>query len=352
MLHRYIAKNVMLATLAVLAIITSLSFFIGILGELKDVGLGDYGILQAITHVMLLLPYTLYQFFPMLVLLGGVIGLSILDSHQELVAIRMAGVSLYQITTTIIIAALILILIATAMGELIAPRAKYLADTHKSTAQNGGQAVATSSGLWIHQGNNFLHIERVIDSTHLEGVTRYEFDDQHRLLTSYYVDILTYYNKQWQLHHLAKTIITGDRTSSQQLENSTWDLNLNPNLLNVGVVEPANLPLSQLATYARHLAKNGLQAGSFQFEFWKRVFQPLTTLVMILLAIPFVFSSPRSINLGWRTLFAIMVGFVFYILNAFLGQLSVVFQLSPFFAALLPILLFAMLGYALMWRSR
>ena len=112
------------------------------------------------------------------------------------------------------------------------------------------------------------------------------------------------------------------------------------------------MSLRKLAEYSRYLRQNGLQAGTFQFEFWKRVFQPLTTLVMIFLAVPFVFSSPRSVTMGRRVLFAVMVGFVFYIFNAFLGQFSVVFQVSPLVAALMPTIVFAIAGYGMMVRMR
>jgi lipopolysaccharide export system permease protein len=64
-----------------------------------------------------------------------------------------------------------------------------------------------------------------------------------------------------------------------------------------------------------------------------------------LIAIPFVIRSSRSLPMGVRVLFGISVGFVFYILNAFLSQFSIVYQFSPMWAAITPTLLFALLGY-------
>jgi len=100
------------------------------------------------------------------------------------------------------------------------------------------------------------------------------------------------------------------------------------------------------------LVENGLQATDFQFEFWKRIFQPLSTLVMILLALPFVLRSSRSVSMGWRVLLGISIGFIFYILNAFVGQFSVVFQFYPLLAALTPSLLCAALGIFLALKLR
>jgi lipopolysaccharide export system permease protein len=351
-LQRYIAKSVLVATLLVITIVTGLAFFINLLGELKDIGVGDYGFMQAIIHTFLRLPHSLYQFFPMLVLVGGVMGLGVLSSNRELIVMRASGVSINQVIASVVIAALILILFATFLGEYVAPQSNFLADKRKDSQQNFGQAVATASGVWIHEGNNFLHIDKVNGLEHLEGVTRYEFNAQHQLLATYHAKFLNYNKNSWELQDVVKTSFMNDRTISQRMKKGTWNLVLNPNLLNVGIIVPEEMSLRALARYSNHLVENKSQASSFQFEFWKRVFQPLMTLVMILLAIPFVFAAPRSVTMGWRIVFGVMVGFVFYILNALLGQFSVVFQVSPFFSALLPTMLFAVIGYILLWRIR
>lgn len=351
-LQRYIAKSVVLATLMVIAIVLGLTFFINLLGELRDVGVGDYGFFEATLHALLELPYNIYAFYPMLVLLGGLMGLSMLASHQELVVMRVSGVSIQKIVRAVFGAAIVLIILGMLIGEVIAPRAHYLADVHKSSAQSGGQAVVTAAGLWVHEGNSFVHIDRVMAHQHLEGVTRYEFDNQHRLLASYFARTMDYRDGRWQLHDLAKTTFSNDTTRSELLPEATWNLNLNPNVLSIGLLEPEEMPLNKLIGFTRHLTKNGIQATEFKFSFWKRVLQPFTILVMLFLAVPFVFTAPRSINLGWQLLLGAVVGFIFYIMDSLLGQLSIVYQIPPFFAALLPILCFAMVGYLLMRRIR
>jgi lipopolysaccharide export system permease protein len=344
-MHRYIAKMVIVATSLVLLVMVGLTFLINFLEELRDMGTGDYGFSQVLLHVLLNLPHNLYQFFPMLMLLGGVLGLGVLASNQELVVMRAAGFSVRRIAVAVLSAALLLTGIATLIGEVVVPRANYLAESHKQSAENGGQAVATLSGVWIHEGNNFLHIERVMGLHHLEGVTRYQFDGQHHLLAAYHVKALDFHNDQWLLHDVVKTTFSDNRTISQFMKKTSWDLTLNPNLLVVGLIEPEEMSLITLHDYAQHLKQNGLQASAYQWEFWKRIFQPLMTLIMILLAIPFVLRSSRTVTTGWRVLFAISVGFTCYILNALLGQFSIVFQFSPLLAAMCPVVLFACVGY-------
>jgi lipopolysaccharide export system permease protein len=349
LLDRYIVRTVIQATALVTLVVIGLIFLINFLGELRDIG-GDYTFLQAFIHVVLELPHNLYQFFPMLVLLGGILGLGVLASHQELMVMRSSGVTLLRFAVTAMVAAILMFLVAVIIGEGIAPRATFMAESMKKSALNGGQAIATTEGVWIHEGNNFLHIDQVIGRHHLEGVTRYEFDSAHRLLAAYYAESLDYEHKQWQLHNVVKTTFTANQAHSQVMAMTTWNLVLNPNLLNVGYIEPNEMSLHSLKEYIQQLEKNGLQASQFQLEFWKRVFQPLTIIVMMLLAVPFVLRAPRAVTMGWRVLYGISLGFIFYIFNAFFGQFSIVFQFSPILAAIFPTLLFAVLGYVFAWR--
>lgn len=345
-LHRYLAKTVIASILLIMCIVTALSFFISLLTEFRDIGLRDYSFFEAIIHCLLRLPYNIYQFSPMVVLIGGIFGLGLLATNQELMVMRTSGVSFSKLIQAIISGAFIIILTLTIVGEVVSPKANYLADKRKVSVQNGGQAIATSSGVWVHEGNDFFHVEQVSGKYHLEGVTRYQFDPHHNLLATYYASSMDFIDGRWMLFNLAKTTFDKDSVRSQQFSQATWNMTLNPNLLTIGLIEPEEMSLRKLFTYSEHLSKNGLQATEFKFSFWKRVFQPLATIVMILLALPFVLNISRSTMIGWRISIGVIVGFTFYIINTFLGQLSIVLQFSPWFAALLPIFIFASLGYA------
>lgn len=348
-LQRYLVKRVVFATFTLLAIVGILSWVINFLGELRDVS-GDYGFLQAAWHAVLELPFNLNQFFPMLVLLGGLLGLGGLAQQGELMVMRAAGVSLWRIGRAMILATIILTLINLLIGELIAPRLHYLADISKSSLQSEGQAVITASGVWFHQQNDFIHVDSVLKHQQLEGVTRYAFDVHHHLLSAERAERLEYHHGKWTVHHLSKTVfdLNGD-AKSEYLDQTVWDMQLNPTILNASLIEPEELPLNRVFIFSRHLAETGSRSSEFQFSFWKRVFQPITLLLMLFLAIPFVLVAPRS-SMGWRLLMGVIVGFIFYMLTISIGQLSVIFQFSPILAALLPIFLFIFLGYLVFQR--
>lgn len=346
-LNRYIAKTIFRATSVTMLVIIAVLFIMTLLGELKNIGEGDYGLMQALYYVVLRLPNDVYQFSPMLVLLGSMIGLTLLSTHRELAVMRASGFSIRRIIYTTLVAALLVILAISMLGEWVAPNLSRKAEIHKNNAKNAGEAVVTSGGMWFHIDNNFIHVQHVIDRSLLEGVTRYQFDDSHRLQVAYYAKTLTLKEGQWKMNDVMKTEFFHERTRSQSLAEAPWDLKFNSNLLHVGQADPSDMSLPKLLSYSRYLKKNGLEASPFEYSFWQRILQPLASVLMIFLAIPFVLSTLSTTTLGWRIVVGVLVGFGFYILNALLGQLCIVYQLPVLFAALLPLVLFGVIGVVL-----
>lgn len=343
-LQRYIIKTILAATGLATLLITGVLFLMTLLSEFKNIGEGDYSIGQALFYVFLRLPNQLYQFSPMLILLGSIMGLSALSAHRELSVMRAAGFSIKQIIRSVTLAAMILIFLMMLVGEWAAPHLSSRAEIRKENLQNAGQAVVTAAGVWFHVENNFIHVQHVVGRQLLEGVTRYQFDAAHHLEVAYYAKKLTYKNNHWLMSDVVKTTFYKDRTHSESMPTAGWNLPLNANLLNVGLVEASEMSLPRLNKFASYLEENGLSSSEYRYQFWQRIFQPLASLVMMLLAIPFVLGAFSTATLGWRVMVGLMAGFAFFISNAFLGEICIVYQVPPVLAAGLPVMLFALLG--------
>ena len=104
------------------------------------------------------------------------------------------------------------------------------------------------------------------------------------------------------------------------------------------------LPVWGLYRYINFMHDNGQEATSFEVAFWSKIVMPLVTLVMVFLAVPFVFGSMRGVGVGQRIFAGILLGMVFFLLNKVFGHMAVVYSLNPLFAASLPGLLFLALG--------
>ena len=185
----------------------------------------------------------------------------------------------------------------------------------------------------------------------LIGVTRYEFDQQQRLLRSSFAQQGIYQDNYWQLEDVVYTDLQARTSSVTHAVSERWDVEISPQLLNTVVMDPDTLPISGLWQYAHYLNEKGLNDNRYWLEIWVKVLQPLVTAALVLMAISFVFGPLRSVTLGQRVFTGVVVGFVFSIAQDLLGPASLVFGFAPIIAVVLPALICALCGIWLLRRA-
>ncbi len=351
-LDRYIAKTVLSAIGLVTLMLIGLQIFILFVNQLEDLGKLDYGMLQATVFVLLQMPYQVYLFFPMASLLGSLIGLGILANHSELVVIRAAGMSIGQITRSVLKASLLVIILVTSMGELLVPMMAQYANDYKASALSGGQTLRTAQGVWVRYGNDFISIGQILPNKVLRGVYQFRFDTQHHLLLARQINAVRFVNQTWVASGVKQTEFFADHTKAKTLKSMVWDVPIKPQVLMISSVEPDEMTLHELNRYLREQERTKQNAHIYKLAFYQRIVQPFTTMVMMMLAIPFIFGPLRSSTMGSKLLVGATVGFSFHIVNRFFGPVSTVFQWPAELAALGPTVFFAVLGLYLMRRVR
>ena len=351
-IQRYLIVAIIKATLAVLMIALAVDLFVEFANEMGSVGKGGYTLAQALLYVPMIIPADLYTLFPMIGLLGVLIGLGALSSSNELLVMRASGVSLFNIMQAVFISAIIIGVIALCLGEVLAPKLSLQAKNLKQFAITGNQAIETNQGVWMHVGNDFLNIAHIVEQTRWLGVTRYHFDQQNKLLSEAWAKSVEYRNKQWVALSISETDLFKDHTRAQKLQSQVWPIALTPNALAFGFDEAQQMSLSKLHNFIHYRAQAKLPLNRYALDFWQRIFQPLAMLVMMMLAIPFVFVSARSGTLGVRILVGVIVSMGFYLFSQLSGQFSIVYRVPAWIGAFLPIAIFFVLGTWLLRRVK
>ncbi len=351
-LDLYIARTVIGGTLLALLMLTALDVVFSFIGELNDIGRGDYGLIQALVYTALTIPRRLYDLFPSAVLLGALLGLGGLAAHSELIALRAAGISIRRIVRSALQAGVIMLLAAVLLGELVAPASEARAQSLR-TFSHSEQMSMGFGGLWARDENRYLNVSMVMTGPRLVDLRVYEFDPQGRLSRATQAESARYVDGQWQVEGIAHSHISHtDGVRSEWVAEETWPRLLAPELFAVIVIEPQQMSALTLLSYIRYLQDNALDAAPYELAFWNRVILPLSSLVMLLLAMPFVFGSLRSGSAGQRLFIGIVVGAGFHLLNRTLNHLGLIYGLPPLLSAALPTLLFLAVGLWALQRIR
>lgn len=337
-LDKYIGKFIIVGVLSVLTVLVALVAMIDFTSESDYIGQKQYTVWHAIGYVLLRMPQKIYELFPMISLLGTMLGLGTLANNSELVVIRAAGITTIQLVISIMKTAVILIVIALFIGEVVAPPAVQYAKLKRVTAMDSQVSLNTDYGLWARDGDTFINVRRVETDGRLTGITLYRFSALNELLAITKAKHAKHDGTSWQLYKV--TITSTDKNLQVKKHGKLpWPTLLSPDLVNVVSVSPENLAIWNLQSYISYLEENSLDTSLYKLSFWGKIFMPLTIAAMVLIAIPFVLGSLRHVGVGQRVLIGFLGGLVFYLINRLSGQMGIVYGLPPFISASAPTLI-------------
>lgn len=352
LIDRLIGRAVLSGALMVLVVLVALLGVMDFVGELGDVGRGTYGVLQAMEYVGLTMPRRAYELLPMAALIGSLLGLGTLANNSELVVIRAAGVSLARVIASVLRVSVVLMLVGLVLGELIAPFTEQLAQDRRAAALTEEFSNRTKSGFWVRDGDSYINIRRILPGAQLVGVSIYKFDGDQRLRAATFARHGRYADGEWRLRDIHETLFDGDRARTVAIPQMIWSTTLDPQLVHIVSVEPEELSLWGLHQFIDYLRDNDLATRRYEIAFWVKAFSPLATLVMVFMALPFVFGSLRAVSIGQRILVGTFLGIALQVLSRSFGYLGQVYNLNPVFAAAFPTLLFLAIALVLMRRVR
>jgi lipopolysaccharide export system permease protein len=350
-LTKYLSLTIINYVTLVILFLFGLQIFIEFIHEFPNLGIGNYGLYQILIYVFLMLPYDIYQFFPMAILLGFIIALGLLASQSELIVMRTSGMSIVNIVSVIFRISIFLLIIMVLLGEVLSPMAQRKAARIKATAISNGKALLTKQGgIWLYHKGGVLNANS--NDGGLQDITNYQFGNDTKLRSVNRAATGTYKGGRWVFNNVIQTEFKDTAITNSSFSEQQSDLNFNPKLIGITDLDTDQKNLFALYSYIKYREQTGLDTAKYLFVFWQRIFAPFAVLVMTLLAIPFVFGSLRSATMGLRMLVGILFGFGFYILHQFVGSMSIVCQVPPVLASVLPLLVFAVIGGVLLCRVR
>ncbi|MGH8372890.1 MAG: LPS export ABC transporter permease LptG [Gammaproteobacteria bacterium] len=347
LLDRYLARQVVANTLLVLLALTAISSLITFVGEFDNIGQGHYTLGAAARYAALYVPAQAYAMFPVAVLLGAMLGLGDLASHNELMVLRTAGVSVLRVGLSAMLGGAVLVVVCVALGEFVAPPAERSAEDQRSLLLYNQANVLGAGGVWAKDGNLFVNVKKIGSSNTVQNIYLFDFDGSHHLLSATRADSALFRDGSWTLSDLRETRLNPQGSVIYKARAAPWKTLLAPSLLNLFVVDTDSLSARGLYHYIDYLKANGIDAGRYIAAFWGKLAQPVSVLLMMLLALPFVFGPLRSSSTGQRLLVGMLIGIGFYVFNSIFTQTGVVFGLNPVFTAWFPTVLLAIVsGFA------
>lgn len=360
--RRLIYKEVLSAVAFVSLGFLALFFFFDLLDEMRSVGrVPGYTLSYALMAVALEIPNHLYELLPITVLIGTIFVMARFAQTSEFTIMRISGMGPWLALRTMVVLGLGFVLLTGILGDYLAPAAERLA--LQAQAKYLGRSKSTgSTGAWLKErvdGHTIAVNAGTVDANgRLQHVRIFEFDANGRMLQQLHAAHaqVAPTEGQWQLYEVQRSRFAyTDAAESDNIASSVvrehlptleYASNITGDMMLAAVHKPAHMPMLELWRFTQHLKANEQSAQKYEIEFWRKVFYPLSCLVMVVLALPFAYLHFRSSDIAGYIFGGVMAGISFFLLNNVFSYAGNLQHWSPLWSAAAPGLIYSALSLA------
>lgn len=353
-IRRLIYKEV-LATIALVALgFLALFFFFDLVDELQYLGKNNslistgntYQIRHALLYVALLIPNHLYELLPISVLIGTIVVMARLAQSSEYTILRTSGLGPWRALKLLLGLGAFFVAFSFAVGDYVAPASERAAQLLKARYQN--KITVGQTGAWLKEKqteNNFVvNVKELSPDNEMRHVQLYEFNSKGLIVSSTEASAGVFTaDATWLLRHVTRSefdMQAQAKIRRTTLESFRWPTDISAEMVSVALLKPERMATIDLFNYIRHLNANGQTAQRYEIEFWKKVFYPLSCLVMVMLALPFAYLHFRAGGITGYVFAGVMIGISFFLLNNVFGYIGNLRNWQPWLAAATPGLLY------------
>ncbi len=351
-LRRLIYGEVINAVAFVTLGFLSLFFFIDFVDEVQQLGRpgSSYQLVHALTYVTLLVPGHLYELMPITVLIGTITVMARLAQSSEYTILRTSGLDPWRALKTLLMLGLAFVLLTFAVGDYLAPMADRTAQLLK--ARYTGFITVGQTGAWLKEKQTYsqfaVNVGELAPDSSLRGIRIFEFDNRGFLLSMTQASSATLQDDEaWLLTDAHRTEFDnrGD-TATTHIERASlptlrWPNQISAEMVSAALLDPDRMRTIDLFQYIRHLQSNAQAAQRYEISFWRKVFYPLSCLVMVVLALPFAYLHFRSGGITGYVFGGVMAGISFFLLNNVFGYMGNLQNWQPWLTAALPGLIYS-----------
>ena len=333
----------------------ALFFFFDFVEELQSIGRNGvvgYKLVHALSYVALMVPSHLYELLPITVLIGTIFVMARFAQSSEYTILRTSGLGPWRALRTLMLMGLGFVVLTFTIGDYLAPLADRTAQLLKARFQ--GRITVGQTGAWLKEKQEYSQFMANVGALAPDGSMRnvhiYEFDNKGLLLSMLHAEAARFGDAEaWILDKAERTEFITGGADGARVERSVdasfrWPTEISAEMVSAAVLKPERMSTIDLFEYIRHLEANGQTSQRYEIEFWKKVFYPLSCLVMVVLALPFAYLHFRSGGIAAYVFGGVMAGISFFLLNNVFGYIGNLQNWQPWLTAALPGMIYSILS--------
>ncbi len=352
--RRYLASEIYRSCFVVLLALVGLFTFFALIEELDQVS-DQFSLLNLFYLQAMQLPSHLYELLPIGLLVGSVLALASLAQRNELVILRVSGVSGMKLLATLWIITIPWVGGAFLLSEAVMPAVEIKSSEAKLQLLGRAGGGRLNSGYWFKEngeqgGERIINIAQLRPNGGVTDIQLYEFSPSQELVRHSQAKQGYFEEGSLILQDVTETLIDADAVSAlsdgqaskqhltrlQQVEERRLSTSLTPERLIARILTPERMSISVLLDYIHYLRENNLQTERQIVALWRKAAYPFTLFVMITIAAPIGFMQTRRGGVGGKVFIGILLGVGFFMINQLALNIGTLGRWPPWVTALMP----------------
>jgi lipopolysaccharide export system permease protein len=273
-----------------------------------------------------------------------------LAQSSEYTILRTSGLGPWRALRTLLALGIVFTLLTFAAGDYLAPVADRAGQLLQARVE--GRISIGQTGAWLKERQPYntynVNVKALTPEGDMQDVRIFEADGRGFLVS------LTQARKArftdgsaWVLEDVERSEFNTSGTGAPRVERlkrptMSWRTEITPEMVSVALLKPDRMSTIDLFRYIQHLEANGQTSQRYEIEFWRKVFYPLSCIVMVVLALPFAYLHFRSGGITSYVFGGVLIGISFFLLNNVFGYIGNLQNWLPWLTAAAPGLIYSM----------
>lgn len=324
-------------------------------GKIDNFLEADVPINVAFSYFIYQIPFTIQQLIPVSVLISVMLMLGIMHKHNEILAMKNCGLSLFNLSYPILAVSVLAGIGTFFISESIVPITSSMANNiwNIQVEKRAPKGAYKLSQLW-YRGKGSIYQIRTYDSRQkiIEGLTIFFFDKAFTLTKRIDARKATWINDRWNLKNgrIQEIGLDGSWKSIDFTDHSL-QLPEGPQDFETSMKAPEEMSFWELRKYMKRLNEEGYDSTRSQVDLHTKIAFPFICPILTLVGIPLALRRKKG-GIPLSITFAIGISFFYLLIFGLSRSLAISGALPPILGAWVANLLFSFFGIYLMLAER
>ncbi len=354
-LDRYLIREYLKLFFLLLFSIISIYLIIDFFGKIRMFISNNATLTQMAAHFFYMIPMVVSQTTPAVILLATLMTFGTLSKHNEIVAVKANGISLYRLSLPLVFICLAVSVILFLFSEIITPRAFQRAEYIRlvEVQKQESPGIFKQNEIW-YRGSNAIYNFRMFDAKNnsLHGITIHYLDGNFRLVQRIDADKAFWRDGKWIFNNvlISSQSPGGGFPQLERLAAREVQRPEKPDDFKQVQKEADKMGFFELYPYIRKLEAEGYDATRYRVDLHGKMAFSIVSIILLVIGISFSLRSERSGGVAQSIGAGVVIGFSYWLVFAFSLSLGRSGTLYPLLAAWLPNLLFGGAAYYMIRR--